>query len=276
MDLTAHNSISQRRDTINAELASCKLCPHDCRVNRLKGEVGFCGLDSAARCFREMIHNGEEKQLVPSHQVYFAGCNLKCEYCSVAEWNRCPLEVEGIEIEELAEKIANRRAGGARTLNFLGGEPSVNIYGILGLLELVDPATTVVWNSNMYYREIVGSVLEGLADIFLADFKCFDANCSRDILGVTDYSEIVRSNVKYACQHSDVILRHLVLPGHFHCCCKPILEWIASEIPAVKVSLRFDYIPPIPAEFTPAGYLTEDQKQAVIEAAKQLKLNLIE
>jgi putative pyruvate formate lyase activating enzyme len=95
-------------------------------------------------------------------------------------------------------------------------------------------------------------------------------------LGVTDYSEIARSNIKHACQHSDVILRHLVLPGHFDCCCKPILEWIASEIPAVKVSLRFDYIPPIPAEFTPAGYLTEDQKQAVIEAAKQLKLNLIE
>jgi putative pyruvate formate lyase activating enzyme len=276
MDLTAHKSISQRRETINAELATCKLCPHDCRVNRLKGEVGFCGLDSAARCFREMIHNGEEKQLVPSHQIYFAGCNLKCEYCSVVEWNRCPLEVEGIATEQLAEKIANRRTSGARTLNFLGGEPSVNIYGILGLLELVDPAATVVWNSNMYYRDIAGGVLEGLADIFLADFKCFDSNCSRDILGVTDYSEIVRSNIKHACQHSDVIVRHLALPGHFHCCTKPILEWIASEIPTVKVSLRLDYIPPIPAEFTPAGYMADDQKQAVLDAAKELKLNLIE
>lgn len=276
MDLSAHRDISERKNTILAELKECRLCPRDCNIDRLSGKIGFCGLDFRARCFREMIHNGEEKQLIPSHQVYFAGCNLRCEYCTVDEWNRSCRDIDGIEADKLAKIIADRRRQGAKTLNFLGGEPSVSILGIVELLELVAPDTTVVWNSNMYYRRIVGDVLEGLADVFLADFKCFKKECCQKILGASDYSEFARSNIRRACEYSDVIVRLLALPGHFECCSKPILEWIAAEIPSVKVSLRLDYIPPIPAQYSPSGYLEDDERNMVLEKAEQLKLNLIE
>ena len=275
MELSAHKSIARRKSIIHQKLGECNLCPRNCGVDRVNGSVGYCGLDWQAYCFRQMIHNSEEQQLVPSHQVYFAGCNLKCGYCSVAEWNAEPKTIDKIPLQDLADIIAEKQQAGAKTLNLLGGEPAVSIYGILELLELVEPTTLVVWNSNMYYSKIVGDVLDGLADVYLADFKCWEPDCCKAVLGTSDYAETAKYNIKRACNIADVILRYLVLPGHYECCCEPILEWIASEIPNVKVSLRFNYIPPIPANNCPGGYLEETEMQAVLDKAKQLKLNLI-
>ena len=33
------------------------------------------------------------------------------------------------------------------------------------------------------------------------------------------------------------------MPGHFKCCTKPILEWIAAEIPGVVVNIMGQYRP---------------------------------
>ena len=85
-------------------------------------------------------------------------------------------------IGEILERIRYRQSQGAKTLNILGGEPAVSIHGILELLAEVDPDTTVVFNSNMYYGPLVGELLYGLVDIYLADLKC-SGKCSKDLLG---------------------------------------------------------------------------------------------
>ena len=52
------------KDKLLKELENCRLCPRDCRVNRLKGDVGFCktGRFSAVSSFN--LHFGEEPPLV--------------------------------------------------------------------------------------------------------------------------------------------------------------------------------------------------------------------
>lgn len=241
----------------------------------MAGEKGYCGLDGRAWCFREMLHPHEEQELSPSHQVYFSGCNLRCEYCTVAEWNESPEEVEAIDLDDLAGRIRKRHAEGARNVNLLGGEPAVNLYGILDLLEKIDPSATVVWNSNMYYAEPVNEVLKGLVDIFLADVKSGSAECGEKILGAADYFPVAKKRVEEALEHADVIVRHLVLPGHRDCCCDPVLQWLAG-LGNVKVSLRLDYIPPVEAQYSPRGYLSEAEKKNVRNRAENLGLNLIE
>jgi len=101
MDPTAHKNADIRAELAMEQLRCCRLCPRRCG---------------------------------PSHQVYFSGCNLRCEFCAVAEWNEYPQEAESIDIEVLAQRIADRMSEGANNLNLLGGEPAVNIYGILKLL----------------------------------------------------------------------------------------------------------------------------------------------
>ena len=93
---------------------------------------------------------------------------------------------------ELLAVIERRRQQGARTLNLLGGEPAVSVHGILELLAGVDVRTTVVWNSNMYYAEPVARALVGLADIYLADLKCGNPTCAKELLDAGDYMDVVR------------------------------------------------------------------------------------
>ena len=185
------------------------------------------------------------------------------------------MSVPVIETDDLIERIKSRQRQGADNLNLLGGEPAVSIYGILELLERIPPQTRIVWNSNMYFSEPVRQALDGLVDVYLADFKCGNGDCAQKVLGVSDYVEVVQENLLWANKQAELYIRHVAMPGHIDCCGRPILEWIAKRIPAAKVSLRFDYIPPIPAGNCPAGYILDDEKQKLIKKAKQMDLNII-
>lgn len=276
MDSTAHKDTRHRAKTIKEDLRSCRLCPRNCCVDRCAGERGYCGLDDKARCFREMLHHGEERQLIPSHQVYFAGCNLRCGFCTVAEWNETPAAADEMNMTDLAHIIEQRRQEGAKTLNLLGGEPAVSLYGILELLGHLNSKIVVVWNSNMYYNAIVDEALRGLVGVFLADLKCYDCECSETILGASDYPQTATRNILKACEHADVILRFPLLPGHFDCCLRPGLNWVAETVPDVKVSLRGDYIPPAGGSRAPKEYLSVAELDMAAKAAQELGLSLIQ
>ncbi len=274
--MTAHIQAEWRAGLAWEVLQNCQLCPRNCGVDRTSGQKGYCRTDSNARCYREVLYWGEEKQLNPSHQVYFAGCNLRCEFCVVNEWNQRPQSAGIMDLELVAATIKRRKNEGAKTLNLLGGEPAVNIKGILELLGRVDASTLVVWNSNMYYNEIVDELMSGLMDICLADLKCGNSDCARRLVGCEDYMEVVKRNIVKASRSCDVIVRHLLLPGHFDCCVSPILEWLSAEAPKVKVSLRGNYVPPAQAKEAPLGYLQPEELRRAEELARKRGLNLIQ
>jgi putative pyruvate formate lyase activating enzyme len=257
MDYKAHKQALMRAKTAGRAIANCNLCPRQCGVDRTAGQKGYCGLDDAVRCYREVVHYGEESELVPSHQIYFTGCNLRCEYCAVTEWNQQPLAAKEVNFSEMVETITLRQREGAKTLNLLGGEPAVNLAGILELLGRLKPEIKVVWNSNMFYNDIVDELITGLIDVYLADIKCGNKECAEKLLGASNYLEVVRKNILKAVGKADVIVRHVILPGHDQCCLKPILEWLAAEVPDVKLSLQDYYVPPIPAMSAPAEYLKQ-------------------
>ena len=268
-------SIEAALEAATRHLRHCRLCPRNCGVDRTAGERGYCGLDDKTRCFREMLHPAEEAELTPSHQVYFTGCNLRCGYCTVAEWNESPEEAKEIDVEKLAAVIAKRKKEGAKTLNLLGGEPAVSVYGILKLLSRLDASTLVVWNSNMYYNSIVDELMAGLIGIYLADLKCGNADCAGRLLGSSDYVEVAKGNILRAVGHSDVIVRHLILPGHTDCCLEPILEWLSAKAPDVKLSLRGNYVPPVEAINAPKGYLRPDELKRAGQMAAKMGVTLV-
>jgi putative pyruvate formate lyase activating enzyme len=275
MNYKAYQEIPERIKSANAALANCRLCPHQCCVNRIAGEKGFCGLDTAVRYFREMLYRGEEEELNPSHQIHLAGCNLKCEFCVVSEWNQKPFMAKEINYANMAEIIAHRRENGAKTLNILGGEPAVNLHGVLELLKLVNSGIILVWNSNMYYNGIVDELMTGLMDICLADFKCGNSDCAKKLLGADDYIEVVEENIVKTVRHCDVIIRHLVMPGHSKCCLEPIFKWIAKKLPDVKLSLRSSYVPPVQRVSSPSGYLTLEEMENAVRLAENMGLRLV-
>ena len=36
--------------------------------------------------------------------------------------------------------------------------------------------------------------------------------------------------------HSQLLVRHLLMPGHMECCWRAVAEWLAAELPGVKVN----------------------------------------
>ncbi|MHC4737657.1 MAG: radical SAM protein [Planctomycetota bacterium] len=275
MNYAAHKEVSERAERAKEALQYCEICPRNCGVDRTAGEKGVCKLDDSVYCFREMLYCGEENELNPSHQIHFTGCNLRCEFCVVAEWNENPMAAEEIDFDDMAKIITDRQNKNAKTLNFLGGEPAVNLYGILKLLGRIGPQIKVVWNSNMYYNEIVEKLTTGLIDVYLADFKCGNNECAESLLGAGDYTEIVKDNILKAAKHADVIIRHVIMPGHNRCCLIPILEWLAVKLPDVKLSLRDNYVPPIQVASAPAGYLSQKEMQTAVGLAESMGLNPI-
>jgi putative pyruvate formate lyase activating enzyme len=276
MNSTAHQDIMRRRSEAQELLRACAICPRHCGVNRIEGETGYCRTNGAAHCFREMMGFNEEQELTPSHQVYFAGCNLRCSFCTVAEWNAHPADSGAVDKMKLVQMIGERRRNGCRILNILGGEPAVSIEGILELLATLNSDTCVVWNSNMYYSKALHSLLDGLVDVYLADYKCGNDQCAKELLDAGDYLDVIQRNMKEAQSTADLIVRHLILPNHWECCTKPILDWLATEMPNVKVSLRGNYVPPTEVETAPDGYLEDDTYKTICHYAEGLGLNLVQ
>ena len=52
-------------------LRDCRVCPRNCRVNRLEGELGFCSVGALAMVSSANPHFGEEAPLVGSGRIRY-------------------------------------------------------------------------------------------------------------------------------------------------------------------------------------------------------------
>ena len=65
-------------------LKECKLCPHNCKGNRLEGVLGRCKAGSKVKIALANLHFFEEPCISGekgSGTVFFSGCNLSCKFC---------------------------------------------------------------------------------------------------------------------------------------------------------------------------------------------------
>ena len=222
----------------------CDVCATDCKVNRHAGELGHCRLGVQGRVYKEYLHLGEERSLVPSHAVYLAGCNLRCVFCS--DWG--PVvhpERHGAELtpEALAQRVAQRRREGARNVNFVGGLPDVNVLYILETLAHCPPDTHVVWNTNLWTTEEAIDRLTGVVGTWLADLKFGSDRCAKRLAGVDGYTERLHRLLPLAARSGELLVRHLLMPGHLECCTRPALEWLRQNVPEATVNLMTGYHP---------------------------------
>ena len=106
-----------------------------------------------------------------------------------------------------------------------------------------DRLLPVVWKSN-FFGTIEGfALLDGVVDVYVADLKFGNDTCARRIAGVDGYMQIVTRNLLLAAQGTRLIVRHLLLPGHFECCYRPIVDWMCRYLPAVPLRVMTGYLP---------------------------------
>jgi len=224
-------------------LKSCVFCERRCKVDRVAGGNGFCRLDSRTRVASAFLHMGEEAPLVPSGTIFFTSCSFRCVFCQ--NWDISTRPENGVVVSprELAELATRLYMSGARNINYVGGNPDQQLHTILCSLRYMDVNVPLLWNSNMYMSLEALQLLADIIDIWLPDFKYGNDECARRLSGVENYFAVVSRNHSVAYAHGDMIIRHLVLPGHVECCSKPVLRWIADNCPSALVNIMDQYRP---------------------------------
>ena len=220
----------------------CPLCPRRCADD---GRATFCGAGDIARCFRHRIEYGEETCITPSHLFYLSGCNLRCRFCIGEEQAITATLGRPLTESFFAEAVAWGRTQGARNIQWVGGEPGIHVDSICRLMEQTPDLPSVVWKSNFYCAPQTFEMLWDYVDTFVADFKFGNSCCAELLCGAADYVETVTTALLtvYHRRPHLLIVRHLLLPGHFDCCFLPILDWFAGNIPEAMFSFRDGYMP---------------------------------
>lgn len=255
-------------------LSTCELCERRCRVNRLKKEEGHCKV-LEPKMSTEFLHWGEEPELVPSHTIFFTGCTFNCVFCQNHDISQNPQRGNVMSPRRIAEVI-ERRADSAQNVNWVGGDPTSNLPHILETLTHCTANTPQVWNSNMYLTEQSMNLLDGIIDLYLTDFKYGNNNCAKRLSNVSNYWEIITRNHTIARSQCEMITRHLVLPNHFDCCSKPILEWIAENLEDVRVNVMDQFHPEYNARDYPelSKRLSHKEFSKAYKLARDLGLNI--
>jgi putative pyruvate formate lyase activating enzyme len=222
-------------------LSPCRQCWLECDVDRMAGELGLCQLSKDMHCYNEFIHYGEEREIIPTHAIFLSGCNFRCRFCS--DWDHVvkPRQDPAISPDQLALRIEKRHAQGAQTLSFIGGLPDVNLAGILSTLTKLDHTAPLVWNSNMTGSSWSEAVLQGLVDVYVADWKFGNDDCAEYLAGVKNHQQLVVPRIMSASSRVYTIVRHLVMPGHLDCCTRPVLREIARTGRGLRVNLMDQY-----------------------------------
>jgi putative pyruvate formate lyase activating enzyme len=290
----------ERARIARAMLADCRFCAHDCGVNRLAGENGLCHAGAETRFFSAQTEVADEQELVPAFNVALSGCDLRCDFCitGASSWN--PRAGAGFDARAMAKQARAALAGGARTIQLLGGEPTVHLPAALEFVSWLPETARLVWKTNAHGSAQARELLDGMFDVWLADFKFGNDDCARRLAKVPDYVRIVRENLLWvgngkvgvqasACPGNtlkrelqrvarpELIVRHLLMPGHVECCWHPVAEWLAAELPGVKVNLRFGFWPAWQAARHPElrGTVSTPENDRAAELARRLGLNLV-
>jgi putative pyruvate formate lyase activating enzyme len=173
--------------------------------------------------------------------------------------------------------IQEKKEHGSRNVNWVGGEPTPNLLFILHVLQNLNEKLPQVWNSNMYCSQETMSLLNGIIDIYLTDFKFGNNECAKRLSGVDNYIDIIKRNHLIAFSQGELIIRHLILPNHIDCCSKPILTWIHKELPRAIVNIMDQYRPEYRAkDFNEISRpLKNSEYEEVLKFAQYLDITII-
>jgi putative pyruvate formate lyase activating enzyme len=261
-------------------LSNCRLCAHRCGVNRSLGELGICRLGTEGIVAEHFIHIAEESPVNPSLVLNLAGCGLRCRFCQQSTL----LAPESIVGDKLGPSLwSSLSTKGARSLSFVGGNPDESLYAILRFLTGA-PVTwnlPIVWNCHAFETPETISLLDGVVDAFLPDFKYGSDACGRRLSAIPNYPETAKANIAAMLEQGVlVIVRILVLPGHFECCHAPSLDYLATILEkSLLVSVRDQYCPDwkiTARDGALARRVTSDEVIAVRQRARDLGLSLID
>lgn len=237
----------------------CTLCPRKCRANRTE-RLGFCGAGDAVRIARAMPHQWEEPCISGkngSGAIFFSGCTLRCTYCQNAPISHGCFGAD-ITDERFREICFELKDKGVHNLNLV--TPDAYLGRIVPILREIKSALAlpIVVNCGGYFSLRQLELLDGVADVYLPDFKYADSSLARTLSAAADYPEVAERAIAEMVRQvgkpvfdedgmlmRGVLVRHLVLPG-YRKNSLAVLDRLSERFgrDEIMISLMAQYTPP--------------------------------
>lgn len=206
----------------------CNLCPRKCNACRTEHQGnGFCGAGTLPVVARVAPHFGEEPCISGtkgSGTVFFSGCTLKCVFCQNYEISDGH-KGRAITPKELADCYKRLEEQGMHNINLVTADHYVT--AVAESLDIYKPSIPVVYNCSGYTSPKTLSILDGLVDIYLPDFKYSDDALAIKYSSAPNYVNTASAAIKEmifqvgtpefdsdGMLKKGVIVRHLILPSH--------------------------------------------------------------
>jgi len=291
MALHRSGELRKRGEALWKILCDCRLCPRECKVNRLAGEKGFCKATDRLKVASYNPHFGEERPLVGvggSGTIFLSHCNLGCVFCQ--NWD---ISHKGAgtdcKIDDLAGMMLQLQEAGCHNINMVTPTHfSPHILMALDLAASKGLRLPLVYNTCGWERAPVLELLDGVVDIYLADFKYMDASVASDYSGgAEEYPLITRSALlemnrqvgTAQPEHKGVVsrglmIRHLVMPANVSGSMEA-MRWIAGNLPAdTYVNIMIQYRPAYRAHLFPEidRYISREEYAGVVDEARKCGL----
>jgi len=268
-------------------LVPCRVCPRECGVDRLHGEIGNCRAGLKVKVSSYHQHFGEEPPLVGRHgsgTIFLTHCNLHCVFCQNYEISQLGLGSE-VTLDELAQMMLKLQDLGCHNINFVTPTPWVpQLVEALAIAQDEGLNIPIVYNCGGYESVETLKLLEGIVDIYMPDIKYAKDSFSLKYSAVENYWEVVRSALKE--MHRQVgdlivekgiakrglLIRHLVLPNRI-AGSKQCFEFISRELSKnTMVNVMAQYYPTYKAsQYSEINrrITTQEYREALEELEKQ-------
>jgi putative pyruvate formate lyase activating enzyme len=214
-------------------------------VNRIKGELGSCGVGELAWVSSYGPHHGEEAPLrgrYGSGTIFFSGCNLSCVYCQNAEISQ-RLSGRPVAPKKLSSMMLELQARGCHNINLVSPTHVIGqIAEAIALSAELGLSIPIVYNTGGYDSLDTLRMLEGIVDIYMPDMKYSQEKLGECYSDVLDYPDVNKKAVQE--MHRQVgdlvidssgiarrglLIRHLVLPEGL-AGSSEILKFLAEQI----------------------------------------------
>ena len=236
----------------------CVLCPRQCRVERGRGELGFCGIADMPVISSVGPHLGEESVLVGpggSGTIFFTGCNLGCVFCQNFDISHLR-HGRPVTIEQLVGAMLELQHYACSNINLV--TPTHLAAPIAAAIELARKdglQIPIVYNTGGYDSVETLKLLNGFVDIYMPDMKYADPGVADELSAAPDYPGVNRAAVKE--MHRQVgdlqvinglatkglLIRHLVLPEDLASSLE-VIDFLADDIsPSTTINVMAQYRP---------------------------------
>lgn len=257
----ADGRLEQATAAAEAMMHQCVACGWRCKVDRTNPpKLGVCRSELQACVASYGPHMGEEAALSGtrgSGTIFFARCNMRCQYCQNYEISQKDAGERVITPAELADMMLDLQGRGCHNINLVS--PTHMLYPILAAL----PAALrgglripLVWNTSGYESAEALALLDGIVDIYMPDMKYGSDRTALRLSKIPHYTRTNQAAVREMHRQvgdlrldaaglavSGLLVRHLVLPGGL-AGSEAVMHFLAEEISAdTAVNVMDQYHP---------------------------------